>query len=109
MYHHAEPFYPTMSECFSELFKTNNPLMRMASFPKVLANQTVSAKAELSFSKTEKFNYKLSFYPCLGQKGIPRTHMKNYPDTSVLIPAKDQGATLTFIFSGYAFKKSLGM
>lgn len=31
-------------------------------------NSTVNIKAELPFSKTEKFHFKLQFYPCLGQK-----------------------------------------
>lgn len=44
MYCLAEHFYPRMTECLSEWFKTNNPLARMASFPKVLTNWRVSAK-----------------------------------------------------------------
>lgn len=93
-YHHTQRLYPIILEfhCFlnifyiwefyyifwniSEWLKTNNLSVRMAWFPKVLTNYSVSTRAKSSVHKTEKF------LTCLGQKEMEaeqksHTHMKN--------------------------------
>lgn len=67
-------------------------------------NSTVNIKAELPFSKTEKFHFKLQFYPCLGQKRnlskaqVPCIHKKFFQ--SLLFITAERFHLIFTVFQG---------